>query len=325
MAIALVNTAFGTNQTASTFPSIATGAFAATAGNLIVAVARVGNAADLPSLLTDTAGNTYVRAISQLNSGTPATLSIWYAKNILGNGSNVVTAKFPQNEPFSGIITLQYSGADKVVPLDITTGANAAVTGSFSTRAGNEVIVCGASANSVTQTLTAGLIGGSGSTLERADGAAAAEMMGVEDLLVTAVQSSITAAMTGLGATPIMALATFRSASNGAGAVINNFNSNPITYVTDQLVPWRSLQTLNANQWGLRVSKVVISTTGVSVAGRVQVTDPNDGTILLNCDVPSSMTTPIVFNFNRRDVAWRDFIVTGPTATNTVLQIWYGA
>lgn len=136
--------------------SIATASFVATTGNLIVVVVRCGTNG-LVSSVTDTAGNTYVEAIS--STGQDPKIFIYYAKNITGHATNVVTVNFSPSAEFSWACAVQYSGLDTVSPVDAIdvktgTGVSDLVSDPFST-AREGVVVLGASQATFT-TYTAG-------------------------------------------------------------------------------------------------------------------------------------------------------------------------
>jgi Bacterial Ig-like domain (group 3) len=93
-------------------------------------------AAQTISTVTDTAGNTYQRAIGPTAGvGTLVGFQqdVWYAKNVSAGANVKVTATF--SGTFSGeksIVAFEYTGLDKAAPLDKTSvatgsGANAAV------------------------------------------------------------------------------------------------------------------------------------------------------------------------------------------------------
>jgi hypothetical protein len=125
----------------------------------------------------------------------------------------------------------------------------------------------------------------------------------------------------------------------------NSYNSNPIILDTDMASGWRSLQTLNTGnspatiqnpnpaprQWGIRPYKILLQSNGVTNVGLVLVTDPIDGTILYQDDVPSAVGAAgtVIPNdhpdFNPITATWRDFKVTGLTATVSKMTIWYRA
>ena len=111
----------------------------------------------------------------------------------------------------------------------------------------------------------------------------------------------------------------------------NSYNSNPIILDTDIATGWRANQTLNtgnlpgysfARQPGIRVTKIVLTANGVTAAGTVTVADPNDSTVLFSTPVTTTQAD-LVFDFADHSAAWRDFKVTGLTATVTKISIWY--
>jgi hypothetical protein len=121
----------------------------------------------------------------------------------------------------------------------------------------------------------------------------------------------------------------------------NNYNSNPLLLDTD-FVSWRALQTLNVGnlpsnaqqnsgavvrQPGIRPTKILLESNGTTVAGTVSITDPIDSRILWFTNVivtAGAAGTPIdEDDFAEHFPTWKDFSVTGLTATVTKLYIWY--
>jgi hypothetical protein len=139
-------------------------------------------------VISDTAGNVFI-PVTLINGDYSTTF--WYAKNIIGNASNVVRANFP-SATFTYLSVLQYSGCDQNAPYD--TGAftpfNSMPTvqnpfsPAISTRFPNEVLI------GWIQSSDAGASQGSGWTF-RSQPAAAPEIM--EDMIVTTVQNNIQA------------------------------------------------------------------------------------------------------------------------------------
>ena len=108
----------------------------------------------------------------------------------------------------------------------------------------------------------------------------------------------------------------------------NNYNSNPQRIDTTFTGGWRSKQTLNTGttpgytspaQWGIRPFKIVWADPGADAS--FQITDPNDGTILLEDDTPSGFTghNP-QYGYSNASGTWRDFNVT---ITGGTLLIFY--
>jgi len=87
-------------------------------GNLIVAVVRMSSASQTVSI-TDTLGNVYTRAVSQVQSSDGHQLHIFYAKNVAG-GTNTVTASFSSVNNHPWIAVYEFSGLSRTNPLDQT-------------------------------------------------------------------------------------------------------------------------------------------------------------------------------------------------------------
>jgi hypothetical protein len=133
-----------------------------------------------------------------------------------------------------------------------------------------------------------------------------------------------------------------------------NLNLNPIVITADiaasgtapNATGWKGQQTLvggvagqktpttiqNPNpviaQPGLLITKIMLvqNSTSTTVAGAVYVQNPNDNTYLFP-GIPVTVQT-VSFNFfsetyGEQPLRWKDFIVTGLTATATALFLWY--
>ena len=82
---------------------------------------------------------------------------------------------------------------------------------------------------------------------------------------------------------------------------------------------------------GIRVTKLalVVGTGGVSTGGNVSITAPSDGSLLYPIlAVPGGQNIDIELFLDQEvgvsgALTWRDFAVTGLTATGTRLLIWY--
>ena len=183
MAIEYVNGAQNFDLTSGS--TIAAPATNHTSGNLLV-VFTVCYSADATEIvsITDTAGNTYTKI-----NGTPDTVPLlyvemWYAKNVIGNASNVVTVTYDGSYWVRGIQVLQYAGCDTVDPLDQTaigkgstgtTGITADVTTTFA----DEVLVAGDGIyNNVTHTA------GTGYTIRTSLGGSEPSYGSTEDMIV---------------------------------------------------------------------------------------------------------------------------------------------
>src|SRR5205823_2764699 len=112
--------------------------------------------------LSDSRGNAYTNATARRSWGSNWSAQVFYAKNIAA-GSNTVTATFASAVSAFGTIYLhEYSGMDKVNPVDVTAsaiGTSAAMSsGNAATTNANDLLfVAGASNSNVNQ-------GGSGFT-----------------------------------------------------------------------------------------------------------------------------------------------------------------
>lgn len=162
MAIAFVNSTTGTNDAGAT--SLAATAANHTAGNLIVVGVVWSNNTTL-NTVTDTALNTYVSTGQKASNGTTDHTEIFYAKNVTGNASNVVTGNFSASSSFRRIMVMQISGCDTTAPFTTGEGGSAVTsattthtTSSFATATADEVI-CTFAGGSTGVTWSAGAAG----------------------------------------------------------------------------------------------------------------------------------------------------------------------
>jgi hypothetical protein len=112
----------------------------------------------------------------------------------------------------------------------------------------------------------------------------------------------------------------------------NSYNSLPILVDTDISTGWRANQTLSSNTYatGLRIVKIaLVVSSATSSSGTVTITDPNDNTKLYPpLQVAAGVAQNAILytdNLDSQSLQWRDFNVTGVTATGTRLFIWYRA
>mgnify|MGYP001582538628 CR=1 FL=1 len=157
MAIAYVNGA--NNFATASLTTIAIAATSHTTGNLIVAMVFSNYASSSAvSSIADTAGNTYTFIRKRTIVG--GDIEIWYAKNITGNASNVVTATFTGAVSNRGIMVHQYSGCDTTAPLDQQTDGQATALAQtvtdIATTTADEVLVAGFVEATTHSTYTAG-------------------------------------------------------------------------------------------------------------------------------------------------------------------------
>ena len=111
----------------------------------------------------------------------------------------------------------------------------------------------------------------------------------------------------------------------------NILTQKPIRIDTD-ITTFRNAAAVTALGWtqGIRVTKLVLSVAhgSASSAGIVTITDPNGATLYPTMPVAASIAADSVLVTDeptnaKGDLTWRDFAVTGVTATGTVLWLWY--
>jgi hypothetical protein len=117
-----------------------------TAGNLIIAFVRMSTTTQTVTL-TDSAGNSYINAISQTQTTDGHQIYIFYAKNI-GGGANTVKATFSAANNHPWLAIYEFAGLSTSTPLDRTAhaqGTNAAANSgaTASTTAPNELVFAG--------------------------------------------------------------------------------------------------------------------------------------------------------------------------------------
>lgn len=157
MAIAFVNRTEGFSTSVGS-SSQAAAAASHTAGNLVWA--WLYTQTNLTATLADTAGNTYPQ-IGSAFAPTVGFFSMFYAKNIIGNASNIVTATFSTptigGSTYVALGVRQFSGCDTTSPLVGTlqtgSGTGTAIASGTVTVSGQSVICAGIEGN---PTLVAG-------------------------------------------------------------------------------------------------------------------------------------------------------------------------
>jgi chitodextrinase len=209
--IAFVQGNYATPQTAQAGVSVRYTALQS-AGDLNVVIVGWGDTTATVQSVTDTSGNTYVRAVGPtLMTGT-LSQSIYYAKNILAPGANTVSVSFSAPAVYPDIRILEYRGLDPANPLDVVAaavGSNATPnSGAATTTAANELIV------GADLTTGATVAAGSGFT---------SRMITVPDAdiaedQVVASTGSYAATASAPGGPWLMQMATFKAAGAGAPA-----------------------------------------------------------------------------------------------------------
>lgn len=115
------------------------------AGNLLVMVTRVYNGGSATYTVTDTLGNTWVKAPGGFLSHSTASVDLWYVANCLG-GPNTVTLTITNPvSTFPRFIIAEYSGIATVSALDTQSGAQGTGTisnsGNIITAQASELLV----------------------------------------------------------------------------------------------------------------------------------------------------------------------------------------
>lgn len=142
-----------------------------TAGRTILAFVRMSTTTQTVTI-SDTAGNTYTQAVSQVQSTDGHQIRLFYAKNIAGK-TNTVTATFSGTNNHPWLSIYEISGLSTTSPLDQTAsaqGSNSAAvnTGATSTlQSASEFIFVGAGFN--TPSFTGSVTAGSGYNLALQD------------------------------------------------------------------------------------------------------------------------------------------------------------
>ncbi len=179
--------------------SIATAAFNAIAGNLIVVGCRNSFSGGMVVTVTDTALNTYTAITSASDSGNDL-FSNFYAKNITGNAANVVTCHYDNNGQYISVQAVQYSGASTSAPLDTFSSGvqlpdvTSVTSDPFSTSAATAIAVCMGANGNTSNTYTAG----AGYTLRGTN----TGLSFTEDQQFTVTQTNVTCSVSWVGAKP---------------------------------------------------------------------------------------------------------------------------
>lgn len=218
---ALPTTGAANSNTAGSASSVVAAARAHVAGNLLYVVAGFHDGCSTHTItISNTAVDTWTAIGAGLTDNTGVLCSrAYYAKNIIGNASDVVTATFDTSvlKPF--ITVTQISGADTTSPLDTSTlktsNGTSVTSNAFTTTNANDLIIQGFVCY-YTASPTTGLIGGVLSTIY----GAASDMAGggntaVGYLSVSSIQTNITAAASiGAGGQYVnLHVAAFKSAA----------------------------------------------------------------------------------------------------------------
>src|SRR5271157_2262488 len=178
----------------------------------------------------DTAGNNFLQAVKSSGSDT----FIWYVKDTVANVANFITFS-PITSTYSAVFAWDISGVDTSNPLDATgagigTGTTSA-TSAITTQFANEAIIVINGITSGYSTSSLPVVGGNSMTLDGNTGGGGNEGAGAH-LVVSTIQTGVTAGMT-LGSASWAALvATFKAPTYSISGTILDSSSNPIIGVT---------------------------------------------------------------------------------------------
>lgn len=187
MSLAVVNTS--TSFSAGATPTSVSGAFTLTTGNTVLVGLRIGINQLTVLSMTDTAGNAY-RQLTGRATGASG-LIVWYASNVIGNATNVITAVHNSAANCSFVI-VQISGA-VAFPIDVwavsgTTTTTTPTTAAFTTVWPTDMLVVFGNQDTTGHAWSAA----SGYTLQGQD---SQNFMGVATKTVSSIQSGATASI----------------------------------------------------------------------------------------------------------------------------------
>lgn len=142
--IAFVNRSAPNGATASSASTLTTVATSHTTGNLVACIIRRQNTSAV-STVTDTASNTYIKIVDTFSSGDGVWTDIWYAYDITGNASNVITVVLGSASTYSSVVCYQFSGVGAAASFGTSAGATGtgtvASTGTVTTTGSDSVII----------------------------------------------------------------------------------------------------------------------------------------------------------------------------------------
>ncbi len=144
--ISLVQLAYATPQTAQLAVPV-TFSSSQTPGNLNVVIVGWNDTTAAVTSVTDSVGNVYALAVGPTKNQSSLTQSIYYATSIVGAaaGANTVTVRFNVAAQYADVRVLEYSGVDRVNPVDVTAASigtsSSATSGTATTTNANDLLV----------------------------------------------------------------------------------------------------------------------------------------------------------------------------------------
>ncbi len=215
-AIRFIQVAAATPQSPTSTVSVPYGA-PQIAGDLNVVVVGWNDTTSTVRSVKDSLGKTYTLAVGP-TKGTGLSQSIYYAKNI-APGANTVTVTFSQAAAFPDIRVLEYAGANRTSPLDVTAAASGSGittnSGSATTTLANELIF---GAN----TVFTGNLGPGATFIQRIITSSDADL--AEDKTVSRTGRYNATAPLGSSGAWVMQMASFKKAraSGGSAPTVNS-------------------------------------------------------------------------------------------------------
>jgi hypothetical protein len=263
-----------------------------TAGNLNVVVIGWADTGSTVQSVVDSEGNVYFLAAgtNATTTGAPgASQAVYYAKNIKGDtapATNAITVTFNQHPKDEDVRILEYSGLDKVQPLDTNAGNSGIGTPADSS---------GAITNSATDLLIgAGTNTGPGTFSAPGSGYASRSFPGgygdiVEDENVTATGSYSASAMLINSATTkwVMQMVAFRAAGQGA----LSFNAPTITSLNGSTAADTGGDPLTITGTNFVAGATVVFSNGTTSASAINCSVASATT--LNCRTPAFPLGPV--------------------------------
>ena len=219
-----VNTQTSSDFGGTSYTDFSIAALSVTAGNFLVVGFRAykGSSYTAATSITDTAGNTYTLVgMSPSATGTnQAYVEMWYAENISGNASNVITIHWPASVQYVGAVVAQYSGVATSSSLDgfavsaSGTGAVSTVTsGTLTTANADDLLVGVVDIDATGGTWTPS--SSPSSWTNRVQDAQAVTML--QDLVVAATVSQTFSVTSIQNQAMAFVVAGFKAASGGGG------------------------------------------------------------------------------------------------------------
>src|SRR5712692_7522949 len=227
-AISHVQQTFNSDPTGTTHTAFsATFGASTTSGNAIIVGVTYGNV-DPTITVTDSRGNTYARAIKTYDIRHSQGVAVFYAVNIAGGASHVVTVNFSSGTNYLGLGIHEYSGLSALDAVSGNTGSGTSLSSNSATTTANGDLAFG---NGVEDSFgnSDTLTPGSGYT-KRVDLANAAGYADADQVQATAGAISSTWTLSPSGRDWIADIATFK-ASGGGPAAPSITNLNPTSGV----------------------------------------------------------------------------------------------